>query len=100
MKDIDRDIIYSGGYLAYIKYKRLPVTIDLLADELQCRQTNASRSYQYFRNHSVQKEIEGSENPVEVIVPEPELLIAVKLHSSRITDTRDVVALIDDADLE
>lgn len=99
-KDTDRDLVYSGRYLAYIKDKELPVTIDLLVDELQCRQTDASWSYQYFRKHSVQKEIEGSEKSVEVAVPEPELLIAVKLHSGRLTDTRDVVALIDGAEME
>lgn len=99
-KDTDRDLVYSGRYLAYLKDEELPVTIDLLVDELQCRQTDASWSYQYFEGNSVEKEIEGSEESVEVRVPSEELLIAVKLHSGRLTDARDVVALIEDADLE
>ena len=99
-KDTDRDLMYSGRYLAYVKDEALPVTIDLLVDELQCRQTDASWSYQYFEDHSVEKEVEGSEESVRVQVPTEELLIAVKLHSGRLTDARDVVALIEDADLE
>lgn len=98
-KDTDKDLVYSGRYIAYIKDQELPVTIDLLVDELQCRQTSASWSLQYFRQHSNQKKIEGSEKSVTVPVPTQELLIAVKLHSGRLTDTRDVVALIQDADL-
>jgi hypothetical protein len=99
-KDTDRDLVYSGRYLAYVKDKELPVTIDLLVDELQCRQTDASWNYQYFEDHSVEKTVEGSEESVRVQVPTEELLIAVKLHSGRLTDARDVVALIEDADLE
>jgi len=98
-KDTDRDLVYSGRYLAYVKDAELPVTIDLLVDELQCRQTDASWSYRYFEDHSVEKEVEGSEESVNVRVPTEELLIAVKLHSGRLTDARDVVALIEDADL-
>lgn len=99
-KDTDRNLVYSGRYLAYLKDEELPVTIDLLVDELQCRQTDASWSYQYFEDHSVEKEIEGSEEAVRVRVPSEELLIAAKLHSGRLTDARDVIALIEDANLE
>jgi len=99
-KDTDRDLVYSGRYLAYVKDQELPVTIDVLVDELQCRQTDASWSYNHFQENSVEKEIEGSEESVRVRVPTEELLIAVKLHSGRLTDTRDVVALIDNADLD
>lgn len=99
-KDTDRDLVYSGRYLAYVKDAELPVTIDLLVDKLQCRQTDASWSYQYFKEHSLEREIKGSEESVRVRVPSEELLIAVKLHSGRLTDARDIVALIKDADLE
>jgi len=99
-KDADRDLVYSGRYLAYVNDQELPVTIDVLVDELQCPQTGASWSYSCFHRNSVEKEIEGSEESVRVRVPIEELLIAVKLHSGRLTDTRDVVALIGDTDLE
>ena len=92
--------VYGGRYVAYVKDKELPVTIDLLVDKLKCRQTDASWSYKHFREHSVEKTIDGSEESVKVRVPEKELLIAVKLHSGRRTDARDVVALADNIDPE
>ena len=58
------------------------------------------RLLEHFEKYSVEKEIKGSEESVQVRVPPEELLIAVKLHSGRLTDTRDVVALIENADLE
>lgn len=92
-KATDRDLdVYGGRYLAYEKDAELPVTIDLLVDELRCRQTGASWSYTYFTEHSEKREIEGSEESIRVDVPEKELLIAVKLHSGRLTDARDTVA--------
>jgi hypothetical protein len=92
--------VYGGRYVAYVKDKELPVTIDLLVDKLKCRQTDASWSYKHFREHSVEKIIDGSEESVKVRVPEKELLMAVKLHSGWRTDARDIVALADDIDQE
>ncbi len=92
VEDVDLDV-YSGRYLAYEKNKELPVTIDLLVNYLKCRQTDAKWSYEYFKEHSITKIIEGSEKSVEAKVPEKELLIAVKLHSGRLTDARDVIPL-------
>ena len=83
-----------------MKDKELPITLDLLVDKLKCRQTDASWSYNYFQENSTEKTIQGSEKSVSVRVPEKELLIAVKLHSGRKTDARDVVALADDTDAE
>jgi hypothetical protein len=100
-KEKDRELdVYGGRYIAYIKDKELPITIDLLVDKLKCRQTDASWSYNYFQKHSHNKTIQGTEKEVEVQVPEKELLIAVKLHSGRRTDARDVVALAQDIDTE
>lgn len=95
----DRDLdVYGGRYLAYQKDAELPVTIDLLVGGLQCRQTDAAWSYEYLRDHATTTEIEGSEKAVTVDIPEKELLIAVKLHSGRLTDARDAVALATDID--
>lgn len=100
-KDTDREVgVYGGRYLAYVKNTELPVTIDLLVGALQCRQTDASWSYRYIREHAVTREIEGSEESVQVRVPTEDLLIAFKLHSGRLTDTRDVIALMEHADLD
>lgn len=93
----DRDLdAYDGRYLAFEKDRELPVTIDLLVNSLQCRQTKASWSYEYFERHSTRVEIDGTERSVTVRIPEKELLAAIKLHSGRMTDARDVVALADD----
>lgn len=99
-KETDRDLVYSGRYIAYVKNADLPVTIDLLVDELQCRQTDAAWSYQHFREHSLEKPVEGSEESVTVRAPTRELLIAVKLHSGRATDARDAVALMEGVDFD
>ena len=96
----DRDLVYGGRFLAYEKDRELPVTIDLLVDSLQCRQTDASWSYQYFNQNATSIEVRGSEKSVEVRIPERELLIAVKLHSGRLTDARDAVALASNVDIE
>lgn len=95
----DRELdVYGGRYLAYEKDEELPVTIDLLVNSLHCRQTGGVWRYRYFRRHSTTADIEGTEQAVTVRVPERELLMAVKLHSGRLTDARDVVALAGDAD--
>lgn len=97
--DVELDV-YGGRYVAYVKDRELPVTIDLLVDKLKCRQTDASWNYNYFKQHSEPRTIQGSEKTVQVPVPEKELLIAVKLHSGRRTDVRDVVALAQDIDAD
>lgn len=92
----DRELDPDGDRnLAYAKHQELPVTIDLLVNSMKCRQTDASWSYQYFKEHSTIRKIDGTEKSIEVEIPEKELLIAVKLHSGRLTDARDVVALAD-----
>lgn len=96
-KELD---VYGGKYIAYEKDRELPVTIDLLVNSLTCRQTDASWNYQYFQEHSKVRKIKGSEKEVEVSVPEKELLMAVKLHSGRLTDIRDVVVLATNIDTD
>lgn len=91
---------YGGRFVAFEKDRELPVTIDLLVDGLYCRQTDAFWGFDYFVQHSSVVEIEGSERSIEVRVPDRELLVAVKLHSGRLTDARDAVALAADLDLE
>lgn len=96
----DLKSIYGGEFISYKKGRKLPVTVDLLVNSLKCRQTGASWSYNYLRKNSKEKTVRGSENSVEVMVPEKELLIAIKLHSVRSTDIRDVVALIENSDFD
>lgn len=68
-------------------------------NSLICRQTDALWSYQYFQEHSKVRKIKESEKEVEALLPEKEILMAVKLHSGRLTDIRDIVALATDIEL-
>lgn len=52
-----------------------------------------------MREHADRREIEGSERRIAAPVVDPALLIALKLHSGRLTDVRDVVALAAETDL-
>lgn len=91
---------YGGRFVAYEKDADLPVSIDFLVNGLQSRQTGASWSYEYIEQYAVNAEIQGTERAVETRIPEKELLIAFKLHSGRLTDARDVVALAGDIDFD
>lgn len=78
----------------------LPVTVDILVNSLVCRATRAAWSYDYVNSHSVEANISGVEGSVRCRIPERELLIAFKIHSGRRADVRDIVMLVEDADLE
>lgn len=86
----------EGRFISYEKDAELPVSVDLMVGTVQTRQTGASWSYDELAQHAEPTRIEGSEESVTVRVPEKELLMAMKLHSGRQTDARDVVALAED----
>ncbi len=88
--------IYKGRFESYIKKTELPITIDLLVNSVECRQTDAAWSYEYLLKNSTEKEIKGAERKIKALIPKKELLIALKIHSSRLTDIRDLVALCSD----
>ena len=74
------DEVYGGEFTSYKKeVEELPVTFDLLVGSLFCRATDAAWTCR---------------------VPEKELLIALKIHSARKADIRDVVMLRERADFE
>ncbi|MBS7631910.1 hypothetical protein KEJ47_10165, partial [Candidatus Bathyarchaeota archaeon] len=94
------DEVYGGEFISYLKrVDNLQISVDLLVDSLVCRATNASWSFDYIRKHSVVADIAGMEMVVKCRVPEKELLIASKIHSGRRADIRDVVVLMERADL-
>ena len=70
--------------------KNLPVDIDVLMNGLVCRTTNATWGVDYIKRHSVKRKLSNS----EFLTPEKELLIAMKFHSGRLSDVRDIVALM------
>ena len=94
------DKIYSGEFRSFRKrINGLPVTIDLLIDSLVCRATQASWSFEYIKRNSIMASITGISTSVLCRIPEKELLIAFKIHSGRRADIRDVVMLMEGADL-
>lgn len=92
--------IYKGQFESYIKKVKLPVTIDLMIGSVVSRQTNASISFSQLYNNSVTAEITGIEKEVSARIPKKELLISAKIHSARLTDARDIVALCHNIDFE
>lgn len=89
---------YKGQFECYTKKSKLPVTVDLLIGSVASRQTNASVSFTQLYNNSIIKNVTGIEKTVNVRIPAKELLIALKIHSARMTDARDIVALCHDID--
>lgn len=95
------DEVYGGEFISYKKeVEELPVTFDLLVGSLVCRATDAAWSFDYIKKHSIQANIAGIETSVTCRVPEKELLIALKIHSARKADIRDVVMLRERVDFE
>ncbi|MBW2982527.1 nucleotidyltransferase family protein [Candidatus Woesearchaeota archaeon] len=84
-------LLYGENFKRFRKkMKNLPVDIDLLINGLVCRTTEGTWGIDYIKKHSVKRKLSNS----EFLTPERELLIAMKLHSGRLSDIRDVVALM------
>lgn len=94
------DRIYSGKFVSYKKeVGKHPVTFDMLVGSLVCRATEAAWSFGYIKRHSTEANILGTEASVTCRVPQRELLIALKIHSARRADIRDIIMLRENADL-
>lgn len=85
--------IYKSKFMRYQKGKEFSVSIDLLVDGIAARQTDASFSFQLLAENSEKRKIVGTEREVTVKIPKKEILIALKLHSDRLTDFRDIATL-------
>ena len=84
-------LLYGENFKRFMKkMKNLPVDMDLLINGLVSRTTNATWSFDYIKKHSVKRKLSN----LEFLTPERELLIAMKIHSGRLSDVRDVVALM------
>lgn len=85
------DMHYGENFKRFMKKIRdLPVDIDLLINGLVSRTTNAAWGLDYIKKNSVKRRL----NNLEFLTPRKELLIAMKLHSGRLSDIRDIVALM------
>lgn len=89
--------LYSSEFIRYER-KESKVSIDLMIDGVGSRTTNAVFSFKFLLEHSKKRLIEGIEKSIKANVPVKEVLIILKLHSGRLTDIRDIVALAYDLD--
>ena len=87
---------YKGKMLRFEKkVGALPVSVDLLVDMIQSRQTEAVYSFDYFWKNSELRKVMGSgeRDTVEARVANREMLIALRINSMRMADQRDIIAL-------
>lgn len=91
--------LYLGTVIRFQKDVGNPVEFDLMIDSLGCRQTDAEWSYRYLHQHSQRSKLDFG-GGINVRIPEPELLFAVKLHSGRMADARDLVVLAQQSDFD
>ncbi len=97
--DVERNELYEGRTVRFEKDIGNPVRFDAMVDALGCRQTEAEWSYRYLAQYSVTEELRTG-RPVTARIPERELLFAMKLHSGRKADSRDLVVLAAEADFD
>lgn len=74
------------------------VSFDMFIDILRARETGASWTYGYIRRNSTAAIVSGTQNSSNVLAPKRELLIAMKIHSGRDADIRDIVMLSEKVD--
>ena len=87
-----QDLAYSGSFE---RYKKGLVSIDLLINAVQSRQTNYSYPYSYIFKNSMMRQVSGWDpfSKARVRVATKEMLIALKIHSMRDADKRDIIML-------
>jgi len=101
-KELESDVsgIYEGRIVRFEKsVGDNSVEFDALIDAVRCRQTDAEWSYRHLHEHSTVESLEVAAGP-EARIPEPALLFALKLHSGRRADTRDLVVLSTQTDFD
>ncbi len=99
-KSMNLENDYKGKFKAFVRKQGLSVTVDLLINAVSSRQTNASWSFELFKNNCIEIEIKGIEKSVKLSIPAKELLIATKIHSCRLTDIRDIAAICEGIDID
>jgi len=86
------DLTYFGKFE---RYEKDLVSIDLLINGVQSRQTGYLYPFQYIFKNSQIRETSGWDptNKVKVRIAQKEILISLKIHSMRTTDARDIIML-------
>jgi hypothetical protein len=77
-----------------------PIGFDLLVNGLGCRQIEGQWSFDCLYDHSQQQEVSGGMVTTTARVIDGAVLVAANLHSGRETDLRDVLAVVEEIDLE
>jgi hypothetical protein len=83
---------YSGKFE---RYEKGLISVDLLINGVQSRQTGYSYPFSYIFKNSEIREVSGWEPSLKarIRVPHKEMLIALKVHSMRMADKRDIIML-------
>lgn len=114
LKEID-DILDKEGYKALpgnqehevygFKMKKYikqiggkPVAVEIFPREVSCRQTDGKWGFASIKENSSISRVVGVTDSSPALVPSRELLMAMKVHSGRDTDLRDVTMLSERAD--
>ncbi len=93
------DDLYQSEVQIYVKdIRRTRVSIDLFINGVTSRKTKASWSYGHVRENSIGAIVSGARNSASITVPTKELLMAMKIHSGRDVDMRDIVMLSEGVD--
>ncbi|MBI3623674.1 nucleotidyltransferase family protein [Candidatus Pacearchaeota archaeon] len=84
-------LLYGENFKRFTKkMNNLPVDVDLLINGLVSRTTNSTWSFENINENSVKRKVDN----IDFLTPIKELLISMKMHSGRLSDTRDIVALM------
>ena len=86
------DLAYSGRFE---RYEKDLVSIDLLINGVQSRQTGYQYPFEYIFKNAQFRETSGWDptHKVKVRIASKEMLIALKTHSMRTADIRDIIML-------
>ena len=92
LKTTKEDLVYSGRFE---RYEKGLVSVDLLINGVQSRQTNYFYPFEYIYKNSEIRETNGWDpiNKSKARIVKKELLIALKIHSMRMVDKRDIIML-------
>ena len=84
-------LLYGENFKRFRKkMNNLPVDVDLLINGLVSRTTDATWSFDNIDKNSQKRKLDN----LELLTPNKELLISMKMHSGRLSDVRDIVALM------
>ena len=86
------DLAYSGRFE---RYEKGLVSVDLLINGVQSRQTGYQYPFEYIFKNSQFRETSGWDplHRVKVRIAKKEMIIALKIHSIRMVDKRDIIML-------